>query len=129
VPVDSVARPSQYFREFVVAHSAESSRTTPSTENPSFIGPLRIPAQSRFFHSVVGCACGFSYAPYGLGANALLGAGYWSSVPLSAIPYMFLRKAFHVHEAVIALCKAGMASEAYALSRVLVEMFITLRWI
>src|SRR6201984_3038237 len=29
VPVDSVARPSQYFCEFVVAHSAESSRTAP----------------------------------------------------------------------------------------------------
>src|SRR6266404_7965241 len=27
VSIDSVARPSQYFREFVVAHSAESSRT------------------------------------------------------------------------------------------------------
>src|ERR1700747_523919 len=51
VPVDSVARPSQYFCEFVVAHSAESSRTAPSTENPSFIGPLRIPAQSRKMNS------------------------------------------------------------------------------
>jgi hypothetical protein len=42
---------------------------------------------------------------------------------------MFLRKAFHVHAAVITLCKAGMASEAYALSRIMVEMFIALRWI
>lgn len=49
MPVNSVARPSQYFREFVVAHSAESSRTAPTTENPSFIGSLRIPAQSRIF--------------------------------------------------------------------------------
>lgn len=52
-----------------------------------------------------------------------------SNVPLSVVPYVFLRKAFHVHEAVMALCKAGMASEAYALSRIMVEMFITLRWI
>jgi hypothetical protein len=52
-----------------------------------------------------------------------------SNVPLSVIPYMFLRKAFHVHQAVMALCKAGMASEAYALSRIMVEMFIVLRWI
>jgi len=54
---------------------------------------------------------------------------YVSSIPLSIIPYVFLRKAFHVQEAVITLCKKQMASEAYALSRVLVEMFITLRWI
>jgi hypothetical protein len=54
---------------------------------------------------------------------------YVSSVPLSVIPFMFLRKAFHVHEAVMTLCKAGMASEAYALSRIMVEMFIVLRWI
>src|ERR1700747_1298342 len=47
VPVDSVARPSQYFCEFVVAHSAESSRTAPSTENPSFICPLQFPAKSQ----------------------------------------------------------------------------------
>jgi hypothetical protein len=46
VPVDSVAR-SQYFREFVVAHSAEFSRTTLATENLSFTGSLRIPAQSQ----------------------------------------------------------------------------------
>jgi len=30
MPKDSVARPSQDFREFVVAHSAESSRTAPT---------------------------------------------------------------------------------------------------
>jgi hypothetical protein len=48
VPVDPVARPSQYFYEFVVAHSAKSSRTAPSTENPSFIGSLQILAQSHF---------------------------------------------------------------------------------
>src|SRR6266404_2310659 len=51
VSIDSVARPSQYFREFVVAHSAESSRTAPTTENPSFIGSLRIPAQSQILES------------------------------------------------------------------------------
>ncbi len=47
MPVDSVARPSQDFREFVVAHSAESSRTAPTTETRSFIVSLRIPAQSQ----------------------------------------------------------------------------------
>jgi hypothetical protein len=46
VPKDSVAGPSQDFREFVVAHSAESSRTTTTTETRSFIASLRIPAQS-----------------------------------------------------------------------------------
>src|SRR5215469_12987436 len=48
VPVDSVTRPSQDFREFVVTHSAESSRTIPTTETHSFIVSLRIPAQSPF---------------------------------------------------------------------------------
>ena len=47
VPVNSVARPSQDFREFVVAHSAESSRTAPTTETRFFIASLRIPAQSQ----------------------------------------------------------------------------------
>jgi hypothetical protein len=34
VLVDSVARPSQDFREFVIAHSAESSRTAPRRKTP-----------------------------------------------------------------------------------------------
>src|SRR5215469_13379466 len=50
VPVDSVTRPSQDFREFVVTHSAESSRTISTTETRSFIVSLRIPAQSPHFH-------------------------------------------------------------------------------
>src|SRR5580700_5187046 len=45
----SVTRPIQDSREFVVVHSAESSRTTLTTESLSFIGSLRIPAQSRLF--------------------------------------------------------------------------------
>jgi hypothetical protein len=42
---------------------------------------------------------------------------------------MFLTKAFHIHDAVLALCKKGMGSEAYGLSRTLIEMYISLRWI
>ena len=47
-----VARPAQDFREVVVAHSAESSRTAPSTETRSSIVVLRIPAQSPKFKPV-----------------------------------------------------------------------------
>src|SRR6266705_5003123 len=46
----------------------------------------------------------------------------------SFVPYTILSKAFNVHEAVMTLCKAGLASEAYALSRIMVEMYIGLRW-
>ena len=49
VPVDLVARPSQDLREFVIAHSAESSRIIPPTKTRSFIVALRIPAQSHQF--------------------------------------------------------------------------------
>ncbi len=47
----------------------------------------------------------------------------------SLMPYAFLNKAFQVHESVLILCKQGFGSEAYALSRILVETFIALRWI
>lgn len=46
----------------------------------------------------------------------------------SFVPYTILSKAFSVHEAVLTLCKAGLASEAYAVSRIMVEMYIGLRW-
>jgi Family of unknown function (DUF5677) len=46
----------------------------------------------------------------------------------SFVPYAILSKAFNVHEAVLTLCKAGLASEAYAVSRIMVEMYIGLRW-
>lgn len=46
----------------------------------------------------------------------------------SFVPYTVLSKAFNVHEAVLTLCKAGLVSEAYALSRIMVEMYIGLRW-
>ncbi len=54
---------------------------------------------------------------------------YVSNIPLSLVCFMYLSKAFHVHEAVLVLCKAGFGSEAYALSRVLVEMWVAVRWI
>jgi len=46
----------------------------------------------------------------------------------SFVPYTILSKAFNVHEAVLTLCRAGLASEAYAVSRIMVEMYIGLRW-
>ncbi|MFY9530954.1 MAG: hypothetical protein WBC04_02950, partial [Candidatus Acidiferrales bacterium] len=53
-----VTRPSQDFREIIVSHSAESSRTGSIIENPYFNASLRIPAQSRF--SVLGLGTLFS---------------------------------------------------------------------
>ena len=46
----------------------------------------------------------------------------------SFVPYAILSKAFNVHEAVLTLCKTGLASEGYAVSRIMVEMYIGLRW-
>ena len=54
VPVDSVPRPTQDLREFVLAHSSESSRTAPTTETRSFIASLRIPAQNRLAQARAG---------------------------------------------------------------------------
>jgi hypothetical protein len=50
-------------------------------------------------------------------------------VATSSVPYSHLTKAFQVHEAVLILCRAGYGSEAMALSRSMLEMYITLRWI
>jgi hypothetical protein len=47
----------------------------------------------------------------------------------SVVPFCHLTKAFRVHAAVLTLCKAGFGSEAYALSRLILEMSIALRWI
>jgi hypothetical protein len=47
----------------------------------------------------------------------------------SVVPFAHLTKAFEVHEAVLTLCKAGFGSEAFALSRFILEMSMALRWI
>jgi hypothetical protein len=52
-----------------------------------------------------------------------------TGVANSSIPYEHLTKAFQVHEAILILCRAGYGSEALALSRTMIEMFITIRWI
>src|SRR5713226_8197401 len=52
-----------------------------------------------------------------------------TGVATSSIPYEHLTKAFQIHEAVLLLCRAGYGSEAIALCRIMMEMFITLRWI
>jgi hypothetical protein len=52
-----------------------------------------------------------------------------AAVANSAVPYSHLTKAFQVHDAVLVLCRAGYGSEALALSRTILEMFMTLRWI
>jgi hypothetical protein len=52
-----------------------------------------------------------------------------TAVATSAIPYTHLTKAFQVHEAILVLCREGYGSEAMALSRIMLEMLITLRWI
>jgi len=52
-----------------------------------------------------------------------------TGVATSSVSYEHLTKAFQVHEAVLILCRAGYGSEAIALSRTLLEMYITLRWI
>ncbi|HXX23933.1 MAG TPA: DUF5677 domain-containing protein [Terriglobia bacterium] len=54
---------------------------------------------------------------------------YPSSVASSLIPFAFLNKAFQLHTAVLSLCRSGFGSEAYGLSRTMIEMFIALRWI
>src|SRR5258707_14641613 len=54
---------------------------------------------------------------------------YVAGIPTSFVPFAHLTKAFQVHEAVITLCRAGFGSEAFALSRTILEMYITLRWI
>jgi Family of unknown function (DUF5677) len=54
---------------------------------------------------------------------------YVAKVPTSSVPFAHLTKAFQVHEAVITLCRAGFGSEAFALSRIILEMYITVRWI
>ena len=52
-----------------------------------------------------------------------------TGVATSSVPFSHLTKAFQLHEAVLVLCRAGFGSEAFALSRILLEIYITLRWI
>ena len=47
----------------------------------------------------------------------------------SVVPFCHLTKAFQIHAAVLTLCKAGFGSEAFALSRLILEMLMALRWI
>lgn len=47
----------------------------------------------------------------------------------SVVPFCHLTKAFQIHAAVLTLCKAGFGSEAFALSRLILEMSMSLRWI
>jgi hypothetical protein len=47
----------------------------------------------------------------------------------SVVPFGHLTKAFREHSAVLTLCRAGFGSEAFALSRSMLEMAIALRWI
>jgi hypothetical protein len=54
---------------------------------------------------------------------------YIAAVANSFIPFSYLTKAFQVHEAVLVLCRSGYGSEAVALSRIILEMYMTLRWI
>lgn len=54
---------------------------------------------------------------------------YVAAVATSFVPFAHLTKAFQVHGSVLVLCRAGFGSEAYALSRLILEMHITLRWI
>jgi hypothetical protein len=54
---------------------------------------------------------------------------YVANVATSFVPFSHLTKAFQVHEAVLVLCRAGFGAEAFALTRVMLEMYITLRWI
>jgi Family of unknown function (DUF5677) len=48
--------------------------------------------------------------------------------PTSTVPFAFMTKAFQVHDAIVTLCKASFGSEALALSRILLEMHFSLRW-
>jgi hypothetical protein len=52
-----------------------------------------------------------------------------TSVATSSVPFSHLTKAFQIHNAILILCRAGYGSEAMALSRSILEMYITLRWI
>lgn len=54
---------------------------------------------------------------------------YVANVATSFVPFSHLTKAFQVHEAVLILCRSGLGGEAFALSRVILEMYITIRWI
>jgi hypothetical protein len=54
---------------------------------------------------------------------------YVASVASSFVPFAHLTKAFQVHESMLALCRSRFGSEAYALTRIMLEMYITLRWI
>jgi len=47
----------------------------------------------------------------------------------SVVPFCHVSKAFQTHGAVVTLCRAGFGSEAFALSRLILEMSITIRWI
>ena len=47
----------------------------------------------------------------------------------SAVAFCHLTKAFRTHTAVLRLCRAGFGSEALALSRLVLEMSMNLRWI
>lgn len=52
-----------------------------------------------------------------------------ASEATSIVPFCHLSKAFQVHAAVLVLCEAGFGAEAYALSRSILEMSMSLRWI
>ena len=54
---------------------------------------------------------------------------YVTAFANSFVPFSHLTKAFQVQAAVLALCRLNFGSEAYALSRLVLEMHITLRWI
>ena len=54
---------------------------------------------------------------------------YVANVATSFVPFSHLTKAFQVHEAVLVLCRSGFGAEAFALSRIMLEMYITVRWI
>jgi hypothetical protein len=51
-----------------------------------------------------------------------------TGVACSFVPFTILSKAFNVHAGVLLLCKTGLPSEAIALSRIMIEMYIGLRW-
>lgn len=50
-------------------------------------------------------------------------------IATSAVPFSHLTKAFRTHAAVLRLCRGGFGSEALALSRLVLEMSMNLRWI
>jgi hypothetical protein len=51
MPVDLVARPTQYPRPIVVVHGSENTRFRPSSKTRKNHATLQIPAQSRIFEA------------------------------------------------------------------------------